>query len=149
MGLASRWWIGDLPRAPLLVHGSRTAGKVSPDEYRVWQERTSQFQRKGVGSVETGWMDDPSEPLLTLDEAYRATSHFIRQYYSREPITPFLFVLSSMTPWEPGGNPRQTDDPATWSNWLESVEAARAPEEQPHPWGVDHADLPHSVVPTT
>jgi hypothetical protein len=35
------------------------------------------------------------EPLLTLDKAYRATLHFIHQYYQREPIDPFLLMLVS------------------------------------------------------
>jgi len=72
-----------------------------------------------------------SEPLLTLDEAYRATFHFIHQYYKREPIDPFLLMLVAMTPWTPGGNPRQTDDPATWDDWIKSVQAARESEELP------------------
>jgi hypothetical protein len=71
-------------------------------------------------------MTEPDEPNLTLDEAYRATFHFINQYYQREPIAPFMLLLSSMTLWAEGGNPRQTDDPATWNDWLTSVEAARA-----------------------
>ena len=76
-------------------------------------------------------MGDAEEPLLTLDEAYRATFHFIHQYYKREPIDPFLLMLVSMTPWTPGGDARQTDDPATWHDWLASVQAARDSEESP------------------
>jgi hypothetical protein len=64
-------------------------------------------------------MDD-NEPRLTLDEAYRAAYHFIAQYYARERITPFMLMLSSM---ELEGE-RQTSDPATWHDWLASVEKA-------------------------
>ena len=70
---------------------------------------------------------DENEPLLTLDEAYRATYHFIEQYYAREPITPFLLMLVSM---QLEGY-RQTDDPATWDDWLASVEKARASPDLP------------------
>jgi hypothetical protein len=59
--------------------------------------------------------------LLTLDEAYRATFHFIAQYYEREPIEPFLLMLSSMTSWNLDGPMRQTSDPATWNDWIKSV----------------------------
>jgi hypothetical protein len=75
---------------------------------------------------QTAAMTDPEEQMLTLDEAYRAAFHFINQYYQREPIVPFMLSLSSMTPWAETGNPRQTDDPATWNDWLLSVAAARA-----------------------
>ena len=76
-------------------------------------------------------MTDPDEPTLTLDEAYRATFHFINQYYDREPIVPFLLMLQSMTAWTDNGNPRQTDDPATWDDWMASVRAARASDTLP------------------
>jgi hypothetical protein len=67
--------------------------------------------------------------LLTLDEAYRATFHFIAQYYEREPIEPFLLMLHSMTAWSPGGSLRQTSDPATWDDWIKSVGRAIASDE--------------------
>lgn len=51
-------------------------------------------------------MPEHDEPLLTLDEAYRATFHFINQYYQREPITPFLLMLVSMKHWTPVGGPK-------------------------------------------
>ena len=76
-------------------------------------------------------MADDDEPLLTLDEAYRATFHFIHQYYQREPIVPFQLMLTSMTSWTPGGDPRQTSDPATWHDWMASVSAARESEHLP------------------
>ncbi|NTW40556.1 MAG: hypothetical protein HGA44_11840 [Cellulomonadaceae bacterium] len=76
-------------------------------------------------------MPDADESPLTLDEAYRATFHFINQYYEREPIVPFALMLHSMTPEAPGGNPRQTSDPATWHDRLASVRAARASERLP------------------
>lgn len=76
-------------------------------------------------------MTAPGEPLLTLDEAYRATYHFINQYYQREPIVPFMLMLQSMTAWAENGNPRETSDPATWDDWMLSVRAARASEKLP------------------
>lgn len=76
-------------------------------------------------------MVPPEEPMLSLDQAYRATFHFINQYYQREPIVPFMLMLSSMGPWTPNGNPREMDDPATWSDWMRSVEAALASEDLP------------------
>ncbi|HEY3548014.1 MAG TPA: hypothetical protein VGK17_18230 [Propionicimonas sp.] len=76
-------------------------------------------------------MPDAEEPLLTVDEAFRAAFHFINQYYKREPIVPFVLLLHSMTPWTPGGDPRQTSDPATWHDWMGSVRAARASEQLP------------------
>lgn len=65
------------------------------------------------------------EPRLTLDEAYRAAFHFIHQYYEREPITPFFLMLHSMTMWPDAENLRDTADPATWFDWLKSVDKAR------------------------
>jgi hypothetical protein len=44
-------------------------------------------------------MPELEEPLLTVDEAYRAAFHFINRYYARERITPFMLMLSSMGPW--------------------------------------------------
>jgi hypothetical protein len=67
--------------------------------------------------------------LLTLDEAYRATFYFIAQYFEREPIEPFLLMLSSMTAWNPGGPLRQTADPATWDDWMKSVARAISSDE--------------------
>lgn len=76
--------------------------------------------------------ESAAEAPLTLDEAYRATYHFIHQYYRREPIEPFLLMLHSMTEWEPGaGDPRSTADPATWHDWMASVQAARASSQLP------------------
>jgi hypothetical protein len=79
----------------------------------------------------TGRVPEDDEPSLTVDEAYRAAFHFINQYYEREPIVPFALMLHSMTPGTPGGNPRQTSDPATWHDWLSSVRAARTSEQLP------------------
>ena len=47
------------------------------------------------------------EPLLTLDEAYRATFHFVNQYYQREPIVPFMLMLNSMSAWSENGDLRE------------------------------------------
>jgi hypothetical protein len=76
-------------------------------------------------------MTAPGEPLLTLDEAYRATFHFINQYYQREPIVPFMLMLNSMTAWSENGNLRETSDPATWNDWMASVRAARVSDRLP------------------
>lgn len=70
-----------------------------------------------------------SEPLLTLDEAYRAAYHFVLQYYEREPIVPFMLMLADMRL----EGERQTSDPAHWYDWLASVEKARAGEALPDP----------------
>jgi hypothetical protein len=75
-------------------------------------------------------MTVPDEPLLTVDEAYRATFHFINQYHQREPIVPFMLMLSSMTAWSENGDFRETSDPATWNDWMASVRA-RASEKLP------------------
>jgi hypothetical protein len=72
------------------------------------------------------------EPLLTLDQAYRATFHFIHQYYRREPIEPFVLMLHSMMSGNWKGGPRETNDPATWDDWVLSVQAALASEELPN-----------------
>ena len=87
----------------------------------------------GIGTCgrQTERMSEIDEPLLTLDEAYRATFHFINQYYEREPIVPFMLMLSSMTAWTPGGDPHQTSDPATWDDWMASVRAARESDHLP------------------
>ena len=66
-------------------------------------------------------MAENEEVLLTSAEAYRATYHFIAQYYARQRITPFMLMLHSMA-FDPGGEPH---DPATWHDWMASVEAAR------------------------
>jgi len=72
---------------------------------------------------------DQNEPQLSLDEAYRAAFHFINQYYAREPITPFMLMLHSMGL----EGRRQTNDPATWDDWLASVEKALASPDLPTP----------------
>jgi hypothetical protein len=71
------------------------------------------------------------EPLLTLDQAYRAAFHFIHQYYRREPIEPFVLMLHSMMSGNWAGGLRETNDPATWDDWVASVQAALASEELP------------------
>jgi hypothetical protein len=76
--------------------------------------------------------DKFEEQLLTLDEAYRATFHFIRQYYARERTTPFMLMLNSMGPWDPEQPKlRETADPATWDGWMASVHAALASPDLP------------------
>ena len=72
------------------------------------------------------------EPVLTLDEAYRAAFHLIHQYYRREPIEPFVLMLYSMMSRNNAGEPRETNDPATWDDWISSVQAALASEELPN-----------------
>jgi hypothetical protein len=68
---------------------------------------------------------DAEHPPLMLDAAYRATYHFIAQYYGCERITPLFRMLCSMD-LEPGDDPRRTSDPATWEDWLASARVARA-----------------------
>jgi len=84
-------------------------------------------------------MTQPDEPLLTVDQAYCAAFHFIRQYYEREPIVPFLVLLQSMYPWTEGGDPRLTSDPATWHDWMSSVQAALSAKELPTLRGLPEA----------
>jgi hypothetical protein len=81
-------------------------------------------------------VDDPiDDQLLTLDEAFRATFHFVEQYYRREPIEPFELMLHSMTPIGSGDRfDRATLDPATWHDWMKSVETARATDQVPEAW---------------
>ena len=102
--------------------------------------RASNARARSAVHPQTVRMTDPDEPMLTLDEAYRAAFHFIKQYYEREPITPFVLMLHSMTPWAENGNLRQTSDPATWHDWMSSVNAALASEELPGISGPGDAD---------
>lgn len=77
-------------------------------------------------------MTDDEEPLLTIDEAYRAMWHFIAEYATREPAdvaTRFRFMLGNM---ELDGH-RRTVDPAAWHDWIDSVSAARASSDLPFP----------------
>ncbi|MGD0980371.1 MAG: hypothetical protein ABR946_02700 [Solirubrobacteraceae bacterium] len=75
---------------------------------------------------------DADEPLLTIDEAYRATYKFVAQYAARERdpagVDAFVLMLHAMT-LEPGRT-RETADPATWDDWIEAVRAARATTER-------------------
>ena len=73
---------------------------------------------------------DDEQPALTLDEAYRAMYQFVAQYYGREHSMRLFLMLASMD-LEPGDDPRRTSDPATWEDWLASVEAARASTDLP------------------
>jgi len=72
-------------------------------------------------------MAEDEEPLLTIHEAYRAAYHFIAQWYSRERTMRLLYILQCMDLDRPG----QTSDPATWPDWIASVEAARASPDLP------------------
>jgi hypothetical protein len=51
-----------------------------------------------------------------------------RHYYARERIAPFMLMLHSMA-FDPGDG--KTNDPATWHDWLASVEEARASTDLP------------------
>ncbi len=44
-----------------------------------------------------------TEPLLTRSQAYEAAYRFVWQYTEREPIVPFMLMLSSMEPVDPQG----------------------------------------------
>jgi hypothetical protein len=74
---------------------------------------------------------DADEPMLTLDQAYRAAYQFIHEYYLREPIEPFMLMLVSMGPLTDSSSPRETSDPATWNDWMKSVRAAFASHQLP------------------
>lgn len=87
-----------------------------------WSPRSIREAEPPIGQAPAS--RSAEDRLLTVDEAYRAAFHFVLQYYKREPIVPFLLLLHSMTPWLQGDDPRSTSDPATWGDWLASVEAA-------------------------
>jgi hypothetical protein len=73
---------------------------------------------------------EPNEQLLTVDQAYLAAYQFIRQFYERDGRKPkTMFLLMS---WMEMEHPRQSDDPAQWSDWMKSVDRALklTPEEQ-------------------
>jgi hypothetical protein len=77
-------------------------------------------------------MPSASEPLLTIDEAYRAAWRFIAQYATREPVESarrFRLLLGNM---ELDG-PRQTCEPAAWHDWVASVDGALASTALPFP----------------
>jgi hypothetical protein len=67
------------------------------------------------------------DPLLTLDQAYRAAYYFIRQYYERDALKPesMFFLLV----WMQLDAPRSSSDPAQWHDWLRSVEKSLAGED--------------------
>jgi hypothetical protein len=73
--------------------------------------------------------EKPDEPLLTVDEAYRAAYHFVSQYYARERITPLFLMLHSMALAEDG----DPHDSATPDDWVSSVKAALASPDLPYP----------------
>jgi hypothetical protein len=79
--------------------------------------------------------DNDGEPLLTLEEAYRAAyfayraAYFVVQYYGRERITPFMLILNSMRL----EGKQETSDPAHWNNWLASVQNALTHPDLPGP----------------
>jgi hypothetical protein len=81
--------------------------------------------------MEDGRMTEDQEPALTLDQAYRAANHFIHQYYLREPIVPFELTLHSMATWSKDGDLRETIDPTTWDDWMQSVRTALASDAIP------------------
>ena len=73
---------------------------------------------------------DPNEPLLTVDQAYLAAYQFIRQFYERDGGKPESMFLPMS--WMELERPRQSYDPAQWSDWMKSVDRALKlnPEEQ-------------------
>jgi hypothetical protein len=105
------------------------------DDERASPDRLgSEDHLLGLSKVDPEAVGDDPERLLTVEEAYRAAYHFINQYYARERITPFMLMLSNMGPWS-AERPelRVTSDPATWSDWLTSVEKALASPDLPEP----------------
>ena len=62
------------------------------------------------------------EPLLTYEQAYIATYHFIHQFYERDTAKPtsMFFLLS----WMALDGPEQSSDPAQWFDWLKSARKA-------------------------
>ena len=72
------------------------------------------------------------EPLLTLDQSYMAAYYFIRQFYERDTIKPrsMFFLLV----WMQLEAPRQTSDPASWHDWIRSVDKAIKGKESDSPF---------------
>jgi len=87
---------------------------------------------RGRALRQTQRMPSADEPLLTVEDAYRACYRFINQYYEREPIVPFLLMLGNMEPDE-SGELRRTTDPATWRDWERSVREALESTDLPIP----------------
>lgn len=56
---------------------------------------------------------------LTTAEAYEAAYRFIWQYAEREPNSVALQLL--LVSMEPTDDAERTNDPASWSDWLDCV----------------------------
>ena len=71
-------------------------------------------------------MDD----CLTVEEAYRAMHHFVKEYWERggKEGRELLLFLTYADPRYPPmhDNPVGSDDPAAWSDWLRSVGSVRS-----------------------
>jgi len=71
---------------------------------------------------------DLAEPMLTQAQAYEAAYRFVAQYYERERSVPLMLMLVAM---EPQKDSYRTNDPASWSDWLECVYQTRAQHPLP------------------
>jgi hypothetical protein len=60
---------------------------------------------------------------LTVEQAYEAAYRFVAQYYEREPIVPFMLLLTSM---KPTADRERTNYPAAWHDWLDCIEETLA-----------------------
>jgi hypothetical protein len=67
---------------------------------------------------------------LTIEQAYEAAYRFVAQYHEREPIVPFLLMLTSMTPTV---DRERTNDPASWADWIQCVNETLAGNPLPEP----------------
>lgn len=103
---------------------------IVDDEHRLCRVHLSTTGSNYVDEVaQCHSSETQEEPRLTIDEAYRAAYHFIVQYYARERTTRLMLMLHSMGL----EGDRMTNDPATWDDWLASVEKARTSLRLPAP----------------
>ena len=63
----------------------------------------------------------PDERLLSPSDAYEAAYRFVWQYAAREPDSVSLQLM--LVAMQPASDGYRTDDPASWEDWLECVEA--------------------------
>lgn len=72
-------------------------------------------------------MNDESQEVLTVKQAYRTMFRFLEGYYSRLGAPDVLGVLLGGFSLRPNG---YTMDPAAWYDWLEAIAAVRQEDAQ-------------------
>lgn len=58
---------------------------------------------------------------LTQAQAYEAAYRFVWQYMSREPDPDVVSLQEMLVALEPTADKYRTNDPASWTDWLECV----------------------------